>query len=99
MAPSAFDVGQVRTGDKQRVNVFELENRTDVVGLAARIASDEPLITPKTLPQLEALLRKLKDKSLDNWDGVRGLFTVRKSLSGGHLLPITNVSIDKYGDA
>lgn len=69
------------------------------MGLAARIASDEPLITPKTLPGLEAVLRKLQDKSLDDWDGARGLFSVRKSLSGGHLLPITNASIDKHGDA
>ncbi|VVC26454.1 Six-bladed beta-propeller, TolB-like,WD40-repeat-containing domain,WD40 repeat, conserved site,WD40/YVTN [Cinara cedri] len=80
------------------IQASNFEIRTDVVGLATRIASDEPLVTPKILPQLEAVLRKLKDKSSDNWDSVRGQFSVDKSLSGGHLLPITNVSIDKHGD-
>jgi len=69
--------------------------------LTTQIASNEPLITSKVLPQLEALLQKLKDKiSFNDWDYVPGssTFSINKTLSCGHLLPITNVSIDKYGD-
>lgn len=67
--------------------------------LASRIASNEPLITPKLLPQLEALLQRLKDKtSSNNYVIGSSAFSINKTLSGGHLLPITNVSINKYGD-
>lgn len=75
-----------------------MKYRTSVEALAARIASSEPLITPNILPQLEALLQNLKDKtSSNNEDCVLGSFSVDKTLSGGHSLPITNVSIDKHG--
>lgn len=66
--------------------------------LASRIASNEPLITPKLLPQLEALLQRLKDKTSNNYVIGSSAFSINKTLSGGHLLPITNVSINKYGD-
>jgi len=57
------------------------------------------LITPKILPQLEIILQKLKDKIFfKNWDNFLDVFHVDKTLSSGHLLPITNVSIDKFGD-
>jgi len=79
--------------------IFNFKNRTNVEALATRIASNEPLITPKILPQLKSLLQKLKDKtSFNNYDNVLESFYVDKTLSSGHLLPITNVSIDKFGD-
>ncbi|XP_015370946.1 PREDICTED: dynein assembly factor with WDR repeat domains 1-like [Diuraphis noxia] len=72
---------------------------TNIEKLAAQIASDEPLITPKILPQLLTILQKLKDKTLfNNWDHVHESFKIDKTLSSGHLLPITNVSIDKFGN-
>lgn len=70
--------------------------------LGARIASDEPLITSKVLPQLVELLQKLKDKTSANhsWNDAFGSpkFTVHNTLSDGHLLPITNVSVAKDGN-
>lgn len=69
--------------------------RTNVERLAAQIASREPLISPKVLPKFIKILQKIKDLSLNE------TFNLEFKLHGllkGHLLPITNISIDKYGE-
>ncbi|CAI6360797.1 unnamed protein product [Macrosiphum euphorbiae] len=94
-----FEYQKQRKIKQKILDLFDIEQETNVEKLAAQIASDEPLITPKILPQLETILQKLKDKTLfNNWENVHEYFNVDKTLSSGHLLPITNVSIDKFGD-
>ncbi|XP_025421424.1 dynein assembly factor with WDR repeat domains 1-like isoform X2 [Sipha flava] len=96
-----FEYQKQRRTKQKILDLFDIEKETDVEALAARIAVDEPLITPGVQPQLVALLRKLRNKSSSDHCGDRHdvtgspSFRLDRTLSGGHSLPITNVCADK----
>ena len=67
---------------------------TNVNELAARIAAEEPLVTPNVIPQLVDSLRKLQNKLNDAGNHLYHKHRILKT----HLLPLTNVGFDKKGE-
>jgi dynein assembly factor with WDR repeat domains 1 len=75
------------------VDLLDLRPESDVAALVQEICSREPLVTPRKAEQLAALIRKLQGKLGEPQEKQFQLFKVLRT----HILPVTNVAINKSG--
>lgn len=73
--------------------IISFKPRTKIGSLVEEIASREPLITPEILPELEIALNKIQTAVFAL---SRKLFYKQRVLET-HLLPLTNIAIDRAG--
>lgn len=69
-------------------------NRTDIKVLAYRIHKENMLLSSDVQAELEEILQRLKDRCSET---VTQKYYKYKALRS-HVLPITNVAFDKYGE-